>query len=135
MSHNNKSLLQFISWFRSYFWSHGHLLGTPWSCLLYRIQSTSLNSDFVRFKSCSCIGITVSELDATFSLVCRSLVCNTACFISGNNLRVVLLTFSFNWFELFRLIAALGLQLATLAQVFSCEFCEISKNTIFTEHR
>ena len=22
----------------------------------------------------------------------------------------------------------------TLAQVFSCEFCEISKNTIFTEH-
>ena len=23
----------------------------------------------------------------------------------------------------------------TLAQVFSCEFCEISKNTFFTEHR
>ena len=22
----------------------------------------------------------------------------------------------------------------TLAQVFSCEFCEISKNTLFTEH-
>ena len=22
----------------------------------------------------------------------------------------------------------------TLAQVFSCEFCEISKNTFFTEH-
>ena len=22
----------------------------------------------------------------------------------------------------------------TLAQVFSCEFCEISKNTVFTEH-
>ena len=33
-----------------------------------------------------------------------------------------------------------GLRLATLlkkeilAQVFSCEFCEISKNTLFTEH-
>ena len=22
----------------------------------------------------------------------------------------------------------------TLAQVFSCEFCEVSKNTLFTEH-
>ena len=25
-------------------------------------------------------------------------------------------------------------QSQTLAQVFSCEFCEISKNTFFTEH-
>ena len=27
-----------------------------------------------------------------------------------------------------------GLQLETLAHEFSCEFCEISKNTLFTEH-
>ena len=27
-----------------------------------------------------------------------------------------------------------GLTLETLAQVFSCEFCEIFKNTFFTEH-
>ena len=26
------------------------------------------------------------------------------------------------------------IKIDTLAQVFSCEFCEISKNTIFTEH-
>ena len=26
------------------------------------------------------------------------------------------------------------IQKETLAQVFSCEFCEISKNTFFTEH-
>ena len=34
-------------------------------------------------------------------------------------------------------LKALGLQLykkETLAQVFSCEFCEIFKNTLFTEH-
>ena len=32
--------------------------------------------------------------------------------------------------------SATGLQLKkeTLVQVFSCEFCEIFKNTIFTEH-
>ena len=26
------------------------------------------------------------------------------------------------------------IKIETLAQVFSCEFCEISKNTFFTEH-
>ena len=34
----------------------------------------------------------------------------------------------------FNKVAGLGLKKETLAQVFSCEFCEISKNTIFTEH-
>ena len=37
----------------------------------------------------------------------------------------------------FNMVAGLGLQLIkteTLAQVFPCEFCEISKNTFFTEH-
>ena len=37
----------------------------------------------------------------------------------------------------FNKVAGLGLQLykkETLAQVFFCEFCEISKNTFFTEH-
>ena len=27
-----------------------------------------------------------------------------------------------------------GVQKEALAQLFSCEFCEISKNTFFTEH-
>ena len=29
---------------------------------------------------------------------------------------------------------SLCFRIETLAQVFSCEFCEISKNTFFTEH-
>ena len=37
----------------------------------------------------------------------------------------------------FKKVAGLGLNFIkkeTLAQVFSCEFCEISMNTFFTEH-
>ena len=32
------------------------------------------------------------------------------------------------------LCQSLYIKKETLAQVFSCEFCEISKNTFFTEH-
>ena len=35
---------------------------------------------------------------------------------------------------IFRLQACNFIQKETLAQVFSCEFCEIFKNTFFTEH-
>ena len=38
-------------------------------------------------------------------------------------------------FHLLRLHEACNfIKKETLAQVFSCEFCEISKNTFFTEH-
>ena len=36
------------------------------------------------------------------------------------------------WEKVF--LEACNLQKETLAQVFSCEFCEISKNTFFTDH-
>ena len=93
MFRNNKStlLLQFIVWFRSYFCPYVHLLGIPFSCLLYRIRSESLNSDFARAKACFYIAITVSQVDATFSLVCEK-----ARFISGKSSDSVLLTFSLN---------------------------------------
>ena len=34
----------------------------------------------------------------------------------------------------FRPLASNFIQKETLAQMFPCEFCEISKNTFFTEH-
>ena len=33
-----------------------------------------------------------------------------------------------------RILACNFIKKETLAQIFSCEFCEISKNTFFTEH-
>ena len=36
--------------------------------------------------------------------------------------------------KIFYLLRVLRTKKQTLAQVFSCEFCEISKNTFFTEH-
>ena len=39
-----------------------------------------------------------------------------------------------NWQITFNVFKKLKIKKETLAQVFSCEFCEISKNTFFREH-
>ena len=85
----------------------------------------------------------ISELFRICALICRNLPCpqnfvaTRLLYYRSNHQRCSMKKDVLRNFAKFtgkHLCQSLFFKKETLAQVFSCEFCEISKNTFFTEH-